>query len=432
MSQRKISLTRLGLAFVVGLIIAIGIKFLVYGIRLPARLQQPAAPAALRLEGKTQEIEVLSALGVERDQLDAFLRDSASPEGGQGYPLLATFQNAKGDYLADSAVKVAWADGEEILPIGNSGVLSVSLVPSKLAGMKFVVPEGYSVVRQQTIPMGSAYQAMQKPDTSKLSYGVVWDREIQDTLRRELYRLQLVGSTPRGEVLREQLRRSTTDLQLAGAGSGELTPADIYRLRKSSVVVVACLLPGGRIAKGAGVVVDAAGVVATAFHVVNKPEAAALLVMTASGETYPITEVLAARRSADVALVKTTGENLAAAPLSEGDPEGTAVTLISHPAERFYTLTQGYISRYSASVLFGETIVRMAITADFADGSSGGPVFNARGEVAGLVSFTSGPGGQMVHHFATPVAEIRGLLKGADAVPIEAPEAAPTGRVQDK
>jgi S1-C subfamily serine protease len=62
--------------------------------------------------------------------------------------------------------------------------------------------------------------------------------------------------------------------------------------------------------------------------------------------------------------------------------------VISHPDRRFYTLTDGIVSRYSTSTGGGKKTSVMMITADFARGSSGGPVFNDCGAVVGYVGST--------------------------------------------
>lgn len=408
MAKRKISLLKLALAFVVGIAIAFGIKALLHWTATAVR---PTLAAQDLPATETAELDFYQACGIEQQKVDTFLVNAEQQGGSREYPLLLTLQDGDGDYLASGPVKVVWAEGEERLEIGNSGVLSVSLSRGKLPGLKLIVPKGYTVLKQMTIPLGSAYQPMEKPDTSSLKYHVVWDREIQDALRRELNRLGLVGGGPRGAELRRQLCRTTAPIDLAAAEGEEMTPPEIYQRRKEAVVIVASLLPGGRIVKGSGCVLDPSGVVATAFHVIDKPDALAQVVMTASGKFYTVVEVLAARRSADVAIVKVKAEGLAFAPLSAGDLEGSPITVISHPQDRFYTFTQGCICRYSTSVLFGEMIVRMAVTAEFADGSSGAPIFNSRGEVTGLVSFTSRPDDQMTHRITTPVAEIHRLIQ---------------------
>jgi S1-C subfamily serine protease len=70
------------------------------------------------------------------------------------------------------------------------------------------------------------------------------------------------------------------------------------------------------------------------------------------------------------------------------EPVGNPVSVISHPGQRFYGMTAGIVSRYFALAMHGTSVTRMAITADFAHGSSGAPVFNEFGNVVGMVTCT--------------------------------------------
>jgi S1-C subfamily serine protease len=98
--------------------------------------------------------------------------------------------------------------------------------------------------------------------------------------------------------------------------------------------------------------------------------------------------------------IDTRGEQLPALALGSPANCGAAVTIISHPAGRFYSLTTGVVSRYhrqppehgKAKVGQQSTALRrpvwMSVTADYAVGSSGGPVFDETGAVVGMVSRT--------------------------------------------
>jgi hypothetical protein len=123
-----------------------------------------------------------------------------------------------------------------------------------------------------------------------------------------------------------------------------------------------------------------------------------------------VEEILAASRAADIAIIRIDAQGLQAAPLSQGDAEGTPVTMISHPGGRFYSLSHGYISRYWSLISCAELTMSMTITAEFGDGASGGPLFNPHGAVTGLVSSTSPLGDQMVFRNCVPAWEIHRLL----------------------
>jgi serine protease Do len=122
---------------------------------------------------------------------------------------------------------------------------------------------------------------------------------------------------------------------------------------------------------------------------------------------------VAADAAGDAAVLRidTGGRDLPFLALGPAPECGAAVTVISHPVGRFYCLTEGVVSRYHRQQLGGpeagaaaspgseparaaDAVVWMSVTADYAVGSSGGPVFNAAGEVVGMVSrtFSSRPG----------------------------------------
>ena len=149
------------------------------------------------------------------------------------------------------------------------------------------------------------------------------------------------------------------------------------------------------------------GLVVTNHHVFAEDGDHRFGVMTADGEVFAVTAILAANRAGDAAIaqIDTRGRKLPSVALGPRPACGEAVTVISHPAGRFYSLTKGIVSRYhrqqdeSASATtrkppVGKKVetaadpIWMSVTADFAVGSSGGPVFNAEGQVVGMVSRT--------------------------------------------
>jgi S1-C subfamily serine protease len=131
-------------------------------------------------------------------------------------------------------------------------------------------------------------------------------------------------------------------------------------------------------------------VIATYHHVAANPPAEAMGVMTADGRFFPVLEVLAADKDHDVALLRTDAKDLAFLPLRDDAPAGSPIRCYSHPANSFGCLSEGIIARY-ARLHESERngAVFMQITADYARGSSGGPVLDAYGNVVGMVASTS-------------------------------------------
>jgi serine protease Do len=189
-----------------------------------------------------------------------------------------------------------------------------------------------------------------------------------------------------------------------------LSAADVFRQRRSSVVIVGSMNADGAIRHATGCVLTSSGVIVTAYHVLAEP-AVSRGVLTLDGKVYPVSEVLAASKPDDLALIRIPAHDLQPAPLSKGDRVGSEVTVISHPGTAYFNLTHGFITRYSAGIEYGHLVVRMGLTAEFARGSSGAPVFNSQGEVAGVVLATDTFGEQMVYRTAAPAGSIRKLVR---------------------
>ncbi|NLF70129.1 MAG: trypsin-like peptidase domain-containing protein [Candidatus Anammoximicrobium sp.] len=366
----------------------------------------------------TDEIDFYQASGITQPELAGFLDGLEERENVRDYPMYILLQNDAGDYLADSRVIVRWDTGESRLMVGSSAVIQLLLDKQKLPGLRLIVPRGFTHLTQRTIPLGTAYVPEGTLDTAGLDYRICFDGSISSDLNRGLQRIKALGQSPDDEQVRQQLRRKSTAVALSEPPTEELTPAEIYRRRVDSVVVIGTLFGDGGFTVASGVILNPGGVVATAYHVIDKPPpVVARGVLTRDGTMYPVREILAADKPGDVALLKIDASGLTAAPLSHGDPEGSPVTVISHPASNFFSLTQGWISRYWALTSYGGLSSRMSVTADFADGASGGPIFNSRGAVTGLVSATEAFGDQMVRRSGPPADVIRRLLRPATGEP---------------
>lgn len=173
------------------------------------------------------------------------------------------------------------------------------------------------------------------------------------------------------------------------------------------------------------------GLVMTNFHVLAKDDGNKIGVMTSDGEVYMATEVLAADKDGDAAIfrIDPRGKSLPCLTLGAGAEPGDEVEIISHPKGRFFCLTQGVVSRFHRQKHRGDDkVVWMSVTADFAVGSSGGPVLNSAGQVVGMVSSTltaqtndvakdkpNGPSVQMVFKDCVSLETLRGLVKAPAA-----------------
>lgn len=234
-----------------------------------------------------------------------------------------------------------------------------------------------------------------KPALSLVPMEVINDRAIFRALEDAGARLFNDGLTVKMSTLISQLDRNSCAVKLAPAAKKKLTPAEIVAREQAAVLVVAVPFkcdkcPRYHFSGGTGFMVSEDGVFATAYHVVDQPKNLNMLIMTGDGRIARVTEVLAANRRSDVALLRAEGSGFAAAPLSTNAPVGSPIWILSHPDDHFYTLSEGIVSRYYVQN-FNRSKAKvnmLAVTADFAKGSSGGPVFNEFGAVVGMVSST--------------------------------------------
>ncbi|QQL43692.1 S1 family peptidase [Sulfuriroseicoccus oceanibius] len=225
-----------------------------------------------------------------------------------------------------------------------------------------------------------------------------------------------------------------SQLAQVDADSKDLALPDLYDQSVDSVLMIASLYNCGRCDNwhvGAIATAWAAnedGIVVTNYHVLEgKGEEHFLGVMTRSGKVYPVVEVLAGDKAADVAFIKvdTSGEKLQPLALGASARVGEDVTVISNPQRRKWVMTHGIVSRYFLNKISPQAgfVTRMSITAEYAVGSSGGPLLNNKGEVIGMVCSTQPvfarndnqpkdtPGTvQMVYKDSVPVVAIRALV----------------------
>jgi len=287
---------------------------------------------------------------------------------------------------------------------------------------------------------------------------LVDDAEIESTFKKGLKKLMDDGKTGDAKDLRRQLEsRHSCKLDLPTPTSAiPLLPEDVFGALHHSVLCLGSLYDCGKCEHwhariAGGVVLSDDGVVVTCYHIMAREDAAAYGALSKTGNVYPITEVLAASKENDLALVKldvdavipgklvgawrsmledTIGgaqdeetELLMPAILSLDDPVGSPVWAISHPSGHYFSLTTGVISRYhkKASKNGGDHLIRMSITADFARGSSGCGVFNGFGKLSALVRSTrplyydhedgEGKNLQMVIKDCIPARTIKALIE---------------------
>ena len=254
---------------------------------------------------------------------------------------------------------------------------------------------------------------------------VIDDEALTRSLEKGLGKVADQGDFPTADDLSKALddvpAKWTSSVPFEPAGK---SPAD----RSESVYLITSVYKCGNCDKWhrAGVATAWAvthdGLMITNRHVFEKIEGGAMGVCDREGNVWPVKELVAASPVDDVALFRVEAQDLKPLAIGHTASEGSRVHVVSHPDGRYYFQTFGEVSRYhNARSGKNGKCVAMSITADYAKGSSGGPVMNLQGEVVGMVSSTQSiyydssngkPKGplQMVVKNCVPVTAIRGIL----------------------
>ena len=185
-----------------------------------------------------------------------------------------------------------------------------------------------------------------------------------------------------------------------------------------------------------GAFMVAPGVCLTSLHVAKDKGARGFCALTRDGRVFPVREVLAFESVNDLTLLQLDlpdGVDLPALPLARDPaPVGSPVFVMSHPADRFFLLSTGYVARQTLWRTETGTEAFMSITADFAKGSSGCPVLDEHGHVIGIVNNTESiyyddekqSDLQMVVKNATPSWAVMSLLESTSKSAADSPKPA--------
>jgi hypothetical protein len=222
------------------------------------------------------------------------------------------------------------------------------------------------------------------------------DEGFMKSLERGLFRAGDDGSAPRWSKLKEPAGRLASGWKPAAAPEKPVAAGPLYRRCADAVLAITSAWKNESGAWECGEpatawVIDPRGIAVTNAHVFGSArEAEVFGVMTRRGVFHPVTALLARDEHQDVAIFRIPAEGLTALTLAPDEPVGNAVSVISHPDQQFYTFTQGAITRYTLLREKPEQppVPYLCVSADFARGSSGGPVLNGSGAVVGMVCST--------------------------------------------
>jgi serine protease Do len=195
----------------------------------------------------------------------------------------------------------------------------------------------------------------------------------------------------------ETVKPLKADVTLATPRSKPLAPEDVYESILPSVVLLGSVKPtkddpdefedGGF---GTAWCLSADGVFVTNRHMFAEAKSEWFGIATHTGEVHPVVEILAVDVTADVAVFRVEGKGFTPLPLAESSARvGAWVATLGHPGNQLYTFTQGHVTRYSKEKTEAGVERWMTVTAEYAQGSSGGPIVDRFGNVVGMAALTA-------------------------------------------
>ena len=239
-------------------------------------------------------------------------------------------------------------------------------------------------------------------------------------------------------LLQQSMREQYTALQgqieankPTGEGSGTLTEpqetlsaAEIYRRNVNSVVAIICqvrVTENDKVLQkqsaGTGFIITHDGYIVTNHHVIEG--ATQVMVTLHDGRTYNAA-IVGSNDTNDVAVIKVQAQDLFPVVLgiSRQLQVGDQVVAIGNALGEFSaSLTVGFVSGMDRDVTTDGTVINMIQTdAAINSGNSGGPLFNARGEVIGITtakySGTSSSGASIEGiGFAVPMDDVIDMIQ---------------------
>jgi S1-C subfamily serine protease len=262
---------------------------------------------------------------------------------------------------------------------------------------------------------------------------------VQAKALREAGELVAFGS------MGEQMKRERCELSLPEAGVEVLEGRELWKKARAGHMRVGfyyqCLkCDDWHLDLAGGYAITADGAVATCAHVLTEPsqmKEGYLIAATDDDLMMPVTEVLAVSLGRDSAIVRVKGAALMPLALATDVSPGDEVWCFSDPAGKRGYYSGGVVSRFVrkkelAKLPKGAEVPRpvwLETTVDWAPGSSGSAVVDAKGNCVGHVSEIQtvledlparkrakaegvALGTQIVFHHAIAAGEVRALIRG--------------------
>jgi len=189
----------------------------------------------------------------------------------------------------------------------------------------------------------------------------------------------------------------------------------VYRNASPAVVLIEVYNEKGEVSgAGSGFLISTDGKILTNYHVVQHSKRAT--VRLANKDAYDDVQVLDVDKRKDVVLLKIKAVDLPYLTLgkSRAVEIGDKVFSLSHPLGLLQnTLSEGIVSGMREA----DGYRYFQISAPISHGSSGGPIFDSKGEVVAIATAIIEAGQNL--NFAVPIDYAKGMLSASNAKPLE-------------
>lgn len=208
------------------------------------------------------------------------------------------------------------------------------------------------------------------------------------------------------------------------SGDNVISVPSVTRLCADSVVEISTTVPvtswglfglqqGVEQGAGSGIIISSNGYILTCNHVISGADT--ITVGLRNGNSYEA-QVIAADEESDVSVIKIIpDEDLTVAVMGESSSleVGDSVVAIGNPlGELGGSVTSGIVSATDREVtISGSTYTVLQTDAAINGGNSGGGLFNASGELIGLVNAKAKDIGVEGLSFAIPIDDIKGIIQ---------------------
>jgi S1-C subfamily serine protease len=281
----------------------------------------------------------------------------------------------------------------------TAAALAVALACGVLIGLNWqriaIVAEAEdptATVAKSSLPDENRHAAGSEGTAPDRPSQVLYADDLLELLADATEKLIEKKQTRNSSDLRQELDREQISLTLVKPATTELSTQELYRRAAESLFLVAGLTrptaeeTEWETAFSTAFVVHADGILSTSAHVFDHDDQDdAVVVMDFRGQVFPVVEILATDRLADTCLFRIGTRGLKPFPLGQNADPGTPICVIGHPGDSLFFFSAGHIANYERD---DEGAFWLNVTADFGQGSSGGPVMDRAGNIVGQVSRT--------------------------------------------